>query len=157
MSFAIKGGEVDGELMSTGDVLFLAKTNSTGGDVVGNHSAANDYWFGKVTSGGFAPTLEVCARDGAPVPPTGALAFSARDGGALCAACAVGHAATRLPADARQGLADLLAPGAPLPDFDPPHAAAHRRLLARYVQYHLAEGAELPALRFWERDARALA
>ena len=29
--------------------------------------------------------------------------------------------------------------------------AAHRRLLARYVRYHLAEGAELPALEFWLR------
>ncbi len=100
---------------------------------------------------GFAPTLDRCARDGAPVPRSGVLPFSAQDGGALCAACAAGHAATRLPEDARQGLADLLDPGAPLPDLDRPHAAAHRRLLARYVQYHLAEGAELPALRFWER------
>lgn len=100
---------------------------------------------------GFAPTLEYCARDGAPVAPVGALPFSAQDGGALCAACAAGHAATRLPEEARQGLADLLDPQAPLPEFDRPHAAAHRRLLARYVQYHLAEGAELPALRFWER------
>ncbi|HSE28097.1 MAG TPA: DNA repair protein RecO [Gemmatimonadales bacterium] len=100
---------------------------------------------------GFAPTLEHCARDGAPVAPVGPLPFSAQDGGALCAACAAGHAATRLPEEARQGLADLLDPQAPLPEFDRPHAAAHRRLLARYVQYHLAEGAELPALRFWER------
>lgn len=102
---------------------------------------------------GFAPTLSRCARDGSPVEADGPLPFSAQDGGALCASCAAGHAATRLPPDARQGLADLIDPVAPLPDLDLPHAAAHRRLLARYVQYHLAEGAELPALRFWERAA----
>ena len=27
--------------------------------------------------------------------------------------------------------------------------AGHRRLLARYIRYHLGEGAELPALEFW--------
>jgi DNA repair protein RecO (recombination protein O) len=100
---------------------------------------------------GFAPTLEQCARDGVPVAPTGPLPFSTSDGGALCASCAAHHAATRLPEDARRGLRDLVDPHAPLPDLDAPHAAAHRRLLARYVQYHLAEGAELPALSFWER------
>jgi DNA repair protein RecO (recombination protein O) len=100
---------------------------------------------------GFAPALDRCARDGAPVAPDGPLPFSAQDGGALCAACAAGHAATRLPADSRRGLEALLDPHASLPELDRPHAAAHRRLLARYVQYHLAEGADLPALRFWER------
>jgi hypothetical protein len=43
----------------------------------------------------------------------------------------------------------LLDPDAPLPALDDRHGAAHRRLLARYVRYHLAEGAELPALEFW--------
>ena len=100
---------------------------------------------------GFAPSLERCARDGNPVPATGPLPFSTSDGGALCPSCDAGHAATRLPEDARAGLVGLLDPAAPLPDFDASHAAAHRRLLSRYVQYHLAEGAELPALRFWER------
>jgi hypothetical protein len=35
--------------------------------------------------------------------------------------------------------------------LDARHGAAHRRLLARYVRYHLGEGAELPALDFWLR------
>ena len=43
----------------------------------------------------------------------------------------------------------LLDPDAALPALDERHAAAHRRLLARYVRYHLAEGAELPGLEFW--------
>ena len=45
----------------------------------------------------------------------------------------------------------LLDPDAALPALDERHGAAHRRLLARYVRYHLGEGAELPALEFWLR------
>jgi len=99
---------------------------------------------------GFAPSLDACARDGAPVAAEGPLPFSAREGGALCATCATDHGAVTLPADARADLDALLA-DAPLPTFDAKHAAAHRRLLARYVQYHLGEGTELPALEFWMR------
>jgi hypothetical protein len=33
--------------------------------------------------------------------------------------------------------------------LDDPHLAAHRRLLERYIRYHIAEGAVLPALTFW--------
>ncbi|HEU5049682.1 MAG TPA: DNA repair protein RecO [Gemmatimonadales bacterium] len=100
---------------------------------------------------GFAPALDECVRDGMPVPATGPLAFSTREGGALCARCAAQLEATRLPADARRALANLLDPAAELPALDAPHAAAHRRLAARFVRFHLAEGAELPALEFWER------
>ncbi|SRR5581483_2090078 len=99
---------------------------------------------------GFAPSLDACVRDGRPVPPEGELAFSAAEGGAVCPACAA-HASTRLPERARADLAALLDPSAELPALDPRHGAAHRRLLARYVRYHLAEGAELPALDFWTR------
>jgi DNA repair protein RecO (recombination protein O) len=109
--------------------------------------------WGLVSVLGFAPSLTACARDGAPVLPEGPLPFSAREGGALCAVCAAGHGAITLPADARADLETLLAPEAPLPALDAKHAAAHRRLLARYVQYHLGEGAELPALAFWLRRA----
>jgi len=99
---------------------------------------------------GFAPELETCVRDGAGLPP-GALPFSTREGGALCPACAAGHGATRLPEQARADLAALLDPDADLPVLDRRHAESHRRLLARYVRYHLGEGAELPALEFWLR------
>lgn len=98
---------------------------------------------------GFSPSLDVCARDGMPVPEEGPLPFSARDGGALCASCATLHGSTTLPADARRDLQQLLAFEEPLPIFDDKHAAAHRRLIVRYVQYHLGEGTELPALDFW--------
>jgi DNA repair protein RecO (recombination protein O) len=99
---------------------------------------------------GFAPALDACVRDGAPVP-AGPLAFSPPEGGALCASCAGPAGGIRLPADARDDLAQLLDETAPLPELDPRNAAAHERLLGRYVRWHLAEGAELPALEFWTR------
>jgi DNA repair protein RecO (recombination protein O) len=98
---------------------------------------------------GFAPSLEACVVDGTPLPPAGPLPFSTRDGGALCPACAAQQGATQLPEQARTDLLALLDLGAELPVLDPKHGAAHRRLLARYIRYHLAEGAELPALEFW--------
>ena len=100
---------------------------------------------------GFAPSLDVCARDGQPLPGAGPLPFNTREGGALCAACAAEHGATRLPERARADLAALVAAEAPLPPFDERHAAAHRRLLSRYIRFHLGEGATLPALQFWMR------
>jgi DNA repair protein RecO (recombination protein O) len=100
---------------------------------------------------GFAPSLDACVRDGTILPGEGALPFSTREGGALCPACAADQGATQLPADARADLAALLDPDAPLPALDERHGAAHRRLLGRYVRYHLAEGAELPGLEFWLR------
>jgi DNA repair protein RecO (recombination protein O) len=106
---------------------------------------------------GFAPSLHACVHDGAPIPPGGDLPFSAREGGALCPACAGPHGATRLPPQARADLEALLRPEAPLPALDARHATAHRRLLSRYVRYHLGEGAELPALEFWTRRQWAAA
>ena len=100
---------------------------------------------------GFAPSLDTCVRDGAPLPAEGALPFSTREGGALCPPCATQHGATRLPAGARADLVALLDRAAALPVLGDRHGAAHRRLLARYVRYHLGEGAELPALDFWLR------
>jgi recombinational DNA repair protein (RecF pathway) len=100
---------------------------------------------------GFAPSLDACVRDGTLLPEDGALPFSTREGGALCPACAAQHGATELPAEARADLMALLDPDAALPALDERHGAAHRRLLARYVRYHLAEGAELPGLEFWLR------
>ncbi len=103
-----------------------------------------------VSSLGFSPSLEACVRDGTPLDPAGQLAFSARDGGALCGTCARGHATTILPVDARRDLTALLDPDAELPPLDERHAAAHRRLLSRFIRFHLGEGAALPALEFWE-------
>lgn len=106
---------------------------------------------------GFEPSVEVCVVDGTPLPPEGPLPFSTRDGGALCAVCATQHGATQLPERARADLAALLDPAAELPTLNAKHGAAHRRLLARYIRYHLAEGAELPALEFWMQRSWAAA
>jgi recombinational DNA repair protein (RecF pathway) len=104
-----------------------------------------------VSALGFAPELDACVRDGSLLPAEGGLAFSTREGGALCPACAKGHGATQLPADARADLGLLMEAHATLPRLDRRHAESHRRLLARYIRYHLGEGAELPALEFWLR------
>ena len=100
---------------------------------------------------GFAPALHACVRDGTMLPHEGGLAFSTREGGALCAACAAGQGAMQLPADARADLESLIDAEASLPRLDRRHAESHRRLFARYIRYHLGEGAELPALEFWLR------
>jgi DNA repair protein RecO (recombination protein O) len=106
---------------------------------------------------GFAPSLDACVIDGTPLPSGGPLTFSTRDGGALCPGCAIQQGATQLPAEARSDLTTLLDPVAPLPVLADRHGAAHRRLLTRYIRYHLAEGADLPALEFWTRQAWAAA
>ena len=100
---------------------------------------------------GFAPSLEACVHDGAQLPATGGLPFSTREGGALCTACAARHGATTLPEQARADLVALLDDGEALPALDDRHAESHRRLLGRYIRWHLGEGAELPALEFWLR------
>jgi DNA repair protein RecO len=110
-----------------------------------------------VSSLGFAPSLSACVIDGVLLPPDGALPFSTRDGGALCVGCAAERGATQLPPQDRADLAALLDPGSALPAFDTRHGAAHRRLLARYIRHHLAEGADLPALEFWMQRAWAAA
>src|SRR6266699_2609722 len=81
--------------------------------------------------------------------------FSVADGGALCRRCGSTSAqpASRLPPRAYRDLVALNDPRADLPLLDPPHAAAHRRLVARFVRYHLGEAGPLSALDFWERRA----
>ena len=98
---------------------------------------------------GFEPSLDACVIDGTPLSSTGPLAFSTREGGALCTVCTTVYGATHLPEQARADLVALMDPAMPLPDLNAKHGAAHRRLLARYIRYHLGEGAELPALEFW--------
>jgi DNA repair protein RecO (recombination protein O) len=100
---------------------------------------------------GFAPSLDTCVRDARPLGD-GRLAFSAPEGGGLCPVCARSAEVTDLPAEARLALARLMAPTGVLPDLDGRNTAAHRRLVARYIRLHLAEGAALPALEFWQRE-----
>jgi DNA repair protein RecO (recombination protein O) len=96
---------------------------------------------------GLGPALHDCARDGAPVGSGGA-AFSVRDGGFLCASCGARGATTRLAASDREALIALIEPEHELPVLSDLQAAAHRRLLVRWVQGHLGETA-MPALEFW--------
>ena len=89
---------------------------------------------------GFAPSLDACVRDGTLLPEDGALPFSTREGGALCPACAGG--ARRHPAPGRgprrsRGAARSRRRAAAARRAS---GAAHRRLLARYVRYHLGRG-----------------
>lgn len=96
---------------------------------------------------GLGPTVTRCARDGAALPD-GAVAFSLRDGGFLCASCARSGATTRLAAADRADLTALLEPRADLPLLDERQGAAHRRLLVRWVREHLGDGVML-ALEAW--------
>ncbi|HEU4763418.1 MAG TPA: DNA repair protein RecO [Gemmatimonadales bacterium] len=105
-----------------------------------------------VTVLGLAPALDACARDGAALP-AGPVGFSFAEGGMLCAACAPGRAATTLSEDDARALRELAGGGRGLPALDARHAAAHRRLAARWVREHLGDGAPLPALEFWQARA----
>lgn len=98
---------------------------------------------------GVTPSLEACARNDVPVG-AGPAAFSIQEGGVLCPTCARGSSPVRLEQADREALAFFIRGSGDTPDLDPPHAAAHRRLLSRWIVTHLAE-AELPALTLWRR------
>lgn len=99
---------------------------------------------------GFPPALEECAHCGADVP-AGAVVFSVPQGGVLCPRCATGDGSSRLGTEDRGALAYFLSGEGDPPGLDSRHAAAHRRLLARWVARHLGE-ADLPAFeRWWHR------
>lgn len=106
-----------------------------------------------ITELGVVPVMRMCARDGAALPG-GAVAFSFREGGFLCANCASGGASTRLGPEDRDALRSLIEPGADLPILSPSQVAAHRRLLVRWVQRHLGE-TPMPALEYWLRGGMA--
>ncbi|HUC39249.1 MAG TPA: hypothetical protein VMR92_00330, partial [Gemmatimonadales bacterium] len=83
--------------------------------------------------------------------------FSVAEGGVLCAKCAGQQPPTRLPPQAYRDLVALNSEGADLPMLDVAHAAAHRRLIARFIRHHLDEtvrngGApKSSAIDIWER------
>lgn len=99
---------------------------------------------------GFEPSVVQCARDGAPVPP-GPARFSVSDGGFLCPTCATGTQVRTLEPQDRHVL-ELLIAGRPdeVGSMDPKRVQAHRRLLVQFVERHVAEGRELPALTIWQ-------
>jgi len=99
---------------------------------------------------GFAPALDRCARDGVALAPDQPLLFSAVDGGGLCPQCGAGHGGSKLSVADRRDLEALVRADLELPVLDDRHAASHRRLFARFLRHHLAEGGEMPAITFWE-------
>lgn len=106
--------------------------------------------WGLVKHLGFAPALRACARDGAPVEwDHDTIAFSPPHGGVLCLACARGVEPSRLAPSDLADLEALIHGQGDLPALADRYLAAHRRLLDRYVRYHLADGTPLPAMTFW--------
>lgn len=98
---------------------------------------------------GVPPGVDRCARDDRQVPD-GPAGFSIQEGGVLCEECARGVSPIRLEREDRAALGFFLFGRGDPPDLDPPHVAAHRRLLSRWIVTHLAE-TELPALSLWRR------
>lgn len=98
---------------------------------------------------GLGPMLSRCAVDGTAPRPGDTLRFGVPEGGMLCPQCARGRAVTELPADAGLALMALVDSGADLPILDARHAAAHRRLLSRWIRFHAGESPDLTALAFW--------
>ena len=98
---------------------------------------------------GFGPSLDHCVRCGEPIPGEGGLLFLPEEGGAIGAECAGAGATARLSPSDRRDLVALALSGHDLPVLDGPHAAAHRRLLSRFIHHHVAEGQALPGLDFW--------
>lgn len=104
---------------------------------------------------GVGPMLDRCAIDGA-APDDGPLRFGVADGGMLCARCAAGRVVTELPAESAAALRALASTRAGMPILDTRHAAAHRRLLGRWIQFHAGEAPALSALAFWTDLPRTL-
>ncbi len=98
---------------------------------------------------GFEPSIVQCARGGEPIPP-GPARFSVTDGGFLCGTCARGTRVRTLEPDDRRVL-ELLIAGHPehVGPLSRSHVKAHRQLLVQFVERHVAEGRELPALTIW--------
>lgn len=103
---------------------------------------------------GLGPMLQRCAIDGTPPRPGDMLRFGIAEGGMLCPQCARGRAVAELPADAGEALMALVDAQAEVPILDARHAAAHRRLLSRWIRFHTGESPELSALAFWLDQVR---
>lgn len=98
---------------------------------------------------GYQPALDHCVKCGNEIELGGGLVFGPEEGGALCRNCAAASGPARLAPEDRIALTALVAGGTDLPELDARHAAAHRRLLARFVRWHVASGHVMPALEFW--------
>lgn len=93
---------------------------------------------------GFAPELHSCTTCGSAIAPDIDASFDYGAGGLRCEACAAGLPGRRLPAHARAALGAFMH-GEPV---DVPVTDGHWRLLARYLDHHLMDGAPLRSLQF---------
>jgi DNA repair protein RecO (recombination protein O) len=93
---------------------------------------------------GFEPSLHACVSCGAGIDPAADAAFDYAAGGVRCDGCAAGLPGRRLPSRARAALAGFVT-GEAVPV---PVTEGHWRLLARYLEHHLLEGATLRSLHF---------
>ncbi|MDH5805383.1 MAG: DNA repair protein RecO, partial [Gemmatimonadota bacterium] len=95
---------------------------------------------------GYLPQLSHCAVDGQEIGP-GPAAFSISDGGFVCPSCARGKETSSIGEGDRRALEAFVEGRLPETGILPGnHRAAHRRLAARFVRYHVAHGRELKAL-----------
>lgn len=93
---------------------------------------------------GFAPELTACVQCGRDVPPDVAVTFDHAAGGLRCDGCAAGLPGRRIPPRARDALASFTS-GVPVPVAV---TEGHWRLLSRYLEYHVVDGAPLRSLQF---------
>jgi recombinational DNA repair protein (RecF pathway) len=119
-------------------------------DVVALDVASLAWLWAVIGALGFAPRADACARDGRALP-AGRVRFSVIDGGYLCATCARGAGGSTLDPEDRTVLQSLIEGNvAQVGALSAKHAAAHRRLLRRFVERHAAEGRDLRALEMWQ-------
>ncbi len=110
------------------------------------HAALAGLWHTIIVLG-FAPTVDQCVRCGQPLGDDAWFALA--EGGLLCPSCGRGTGAGALSRADQETLRAFL-DGVDVGDtLSAPHAAAHRRLLARFVRRHVADDAALPALAVW--------
>lgn len=93
---------------------------------------------------GFTPELDACTACGRPVAPDVDVVFDSAAGGLRCDDCAASMPGRRIPARARNALAGF-SRGEPT-TVGP--TEGHWKLLSRYLEHHLLEGAPLRSLHF---------
>jgi DNA repair protein RecO (recombination protein O) len=93
---------------------------------------------------GFAPDLDGCIRCGTVIAGELAASFDYAAGGLRCDACAAGLPGRRIPPRARTALAGF-SRGEAVPVAV---TAGHWRLLSRFLEHHLLDGAPLRSLHF---------
>jgi DNA repair protein RecO (recombination protein O) len=97
-----------------------------------------------VTVLGFRPELDACIVCGTGIEAGRAATFDYSAGGLRCDDCAAGLPGRRIPAHARAALAAFCRGEA----HDVTVREGHWRLLSRYLEHHLLEGAPLRSLHF---------